>query len=178
MYNIYGRWYRAMPKMMETLPPPTIQPLTHPTWKYVSPSDLATSGIYTSEDLDRLRTHIMFPVERPAMLNTIAHGAMGGTVPAGSISMLNLLDEASLDKIAESAGAKLWKGFITFGSASAGVLAIFIIIRLIKLIVDTLIHGYALHSVYGWSMHLLGAVWSSVTHLLLHLGGRKTYSRE
>lgn len=76
-----------------------------------------------------------------------------------------------MEKIAENAGARLWRGFVTFGSASAGVLAIFILVRLIKLIVDTIIHGYALHSVYGWSLHLLGAIWSSVTHLLLHLAG-------
>jgi len=48
------------------------------------------------------------------------------------------------------------------------------LIQLIKLIVDTIIHGYALHSVYSWSLHLIGAVWSSVTHLLLHLAGTAT----
>lgn len=157
----------------------TIQPLTRPTWKYVSPLALATSGIYSDEDLDRLRNHIMFPVEKPQMLNTLARGAMGQDIPPGSVSMLNLLDEKSLEKIAESAGARLWQGFITFGSASAGVLAIFILIRLIKLIVDTIIRGYALHSAYGWSLHLLGAIWSSVAHLLLHLAGpsRRTSPR-
>jgi len=41
--------------------------------------------------------------------------------------------------------------------ASVGVLAIFVI-RMVKLVVDTIIHGYALHSIYGWSLHLLGAV--------------------
>lgn len=71
--------------------PPTIQPLTRPAWKYVSPDSLASSGIYTSEGLDRLRDHIMFPMEKPSMLNTIARGAMGQEVPAGSLSMMNLL---------------------------------------------------------------------------------------
>jgi len=33
---------------------------------------------------------------------------------------------------------------------------------------DTIIHGYALHSFYGCGIHLLAAIWSSVTHLLLH----------
>lgn len=173
MYKIHGAWFKLTPKPMETLSPPVIQPLTHPTWRYINPSSLATSGIYNNEDLDRLRTHIMFPVEKPSTLNTIARGAMGGNIPAGSISMLNLLDEASLNRIAETAGEKVWKGFVTFGSASAGIFAIILIIRLAKLVVDTIIHGYALHSMYGWSMHLLGAVWDSVTHLLLHLGGRK-----
>lgn len=170
MYRIHGTWFRITPKPIEVLAPTTIQPLTHPMWRYADSSSLATSGIYSPEDLDRLRSHIMFPVERPAMLKTIARGAMGGEIPADSISMMNLLDEDSVNRIAESASRRAWKGFVTFGSASAGVLAIFIIIRVTKLIIDTLIHGYALHTVYGWSLHLIGAVWSSVTHLLLHLG--------
>lgn len=170
LFRIDTTWYRLAGSISESLPPPTIQPLTKPSWKYVSPDALATSGIYTPEDLDRLRDHIMFPVEKPSMLNTIARGAMGQEIPKGTIAMINLLDEASLDHIAENAGKRLWDGFITFGSASAGVLAIFIIGRTIKLLVDTIIHGYALHSIYGWSIHLIGAIWSSVTHLLLFLG--------
>ena len=171
MYKIHETWFRFMPRPVESLPPPIIQPLTRPTWKYVTPAALATSGIYSDEDLNRLRNHIMFPVEKPQMLNTLARGAMGHNIPSGSISMTNLFDERSLERIAESAGTRLWQGFITFGSASAGVIAIFLIIKLIKLIVDTIIHGYALHSVYGWSLHLFGAIWSSVTQLLLHLAG-------
>lgn len=170
MFKVDGTWFRVTNRPIEVIAPPAIQPLTKPGWKYVSPDTLATSGIYTEEDLTRLRNHIMFPVEKPAMLNTIAHGAMGGNVPPGTISLSNLLDEQSLDRIAEGAGRKLWRGFVSFGSASAGVLAIFVIARSIKLIIDTVIHGYALHSIYGWSIHLVGAIWSSVTNLLLHLG--------
>lgn len=59
---------------------------------------------------------------------------------------------------------------MNFGSASAGVLGIILISRLAKLVIDTIIQGYALHSVYGWSIHLLGAIWTSITNILLHLG--------
>jgi hypothetical protein len=45
------------------------------------------------------------------MINTIARGATGQRKLEGSISMINLLDEKSLDKIAESAGARIWKRF-------------------------------------------------------------------
>jgi len=62
-------------------------------------------------------------------------------------------------------------GWVSWHSDIVRVLTIFIIIRIIKLIIDILIR-YALHSVYGWNIHLLGAVWSSITHLLLHLGNR------
>lgn len=178
MYRIEGTWFRMTPRPLEAISPPVIQPLTRPAWQYVSPSALASSGIYSNDDLDRLRTHIMFPVEKQPLLNTLARGAMGERIPPGTITLSNFLDEDSLNRIAESAGAKVWKGFMTFGSASAGVLAIILIIRLAKLIIDTIIHGYALHSVYGWSLHLLGAIWSSVTHLLLHLAGRRSNDTE
>jgi len=58
---------------------------------------------------------------------------------------------------------------MSFGSATAGIFGIFLLIRLIKIVIDTAIHGYALHTAYGCGMHLLGALWSSITHLLLHL---------
>jgi len=56
----------------------------------------------------------MFPVEKPAMLNTIAKGAMGHYVPPGSFSMSNFLDEKTLDRIDESTGETLWKAFTNF----------------------------------------------------------------
>ncbi|XP_051160480.1 uncharacterized protein LOC127281039 [Leptopilina boulardi] len=43
-------------------------------------------------------------------------------------------------------------------------------IRTIKLLIDTIIHGYTLYTVFGWSFQLLGCIWDSVTNLLLHLG--------
>ncbi|KAL6266159.1 hypothetical protein P5V15_003019 [Pogonomyrmex californicus] len=39
--------------------------------------------------------------------------------------------------------------------------------------IDTVVHDYTLHIVYGWSIHLLGAIWDSITHLLLLLGTKK-----
>jgi len=84
--------------------------------------------------------------------------------------MLNLLDEKLLDKIVENAGTCLWKGFVIFGSTSADILIIFIIVQFIKLIIDTIINGYALHFIYGYGIHILAIIWSSVTHVLFHFG--------
>jgi len=86
----------------------------------------------------------MFPVEKPSMLNI--KGGSWGNAYWKEVSMINLLNEQSLNKIAKSAGAqeRLWKGFITFRSASAGVLTVFIIVQLIKLIIGTIIYRYAI----------------------------------
>jgi len=45
------------------------------SWEYFTPGPLAVSGIYSEKDIEKLRDicfHIMFPAEKPALLNTMA----------------------------------------------------------------------------------------------------------
>ncbi|XP_070151073.1 uncharacterized protein [Polyergus mexicanus] len=172
LYNIEGTWLQFNPTPSMATSPHEIKPLTKLSWKYLAPKSLATSGIYSQQDLDELRDHIMFPAEKNAVLHTIARGFTGQTIQSDTVSLQNLLDENALNKIYNNTLTKIWDGFTTFGAATAGVFGIFIIIRIIKIVFDTLIHGYALHAAYGCSLHLLGAIWSSFTHLLLYLANR------
>jgi len=91
----------------------------------------------------------MFPAKRPAVLNTVVRGVLGQPtlIHGGSIS--NLIDQASIEKTAVSTWIKFWGKFLIFGNISAGLLGIYLCVRTIKLILDTLMHGYALHTVYG-----------------------------
>jgi len=109
-------------------------------------------------------------VPRGKTIHVKHHSKRGnGTTPTlGEHLRDNLSGGKIFQKSSNSAGARIWKVFITFGSYSASIFAVFIIARLVKLIIDTIIHGYALHSFYGCGIHLLPAIWSSVTHLHLH----------
>lgn len=175
MYLLGDSWYKLMPKPVDTVPPAIMKPLTKPTWKYVSPGSVATSGIYSENDLEDLKDHIMFPAERPAVLNTIARGIMGRPTSLQGGSITNLLDKDAIEKIAVSTWKKFWNKFLIFGNISAGIMGIYLSVRIFKLILDTLVHGYALHTVYGWSIYLLGAIWDSLTQLLLHLKLKQPY---
>ncbi|XP_072755902.1 uncharacterized protein [Anoplolepis gracilipes] len=178
LYRIDDTWIQLTPDpQVIQLPPQRLRPMTSLSWKYLTPGPLAISGIYTEKDIEKLRDHIMFPAEKPALPNFIARGMTGQAVVPGEVSIYSLLDEKSLQKIASNTVSRIWGGFVTFGSATAGILGVFLIIRLVKLTIDTAIHGYALHTVYGCSLHLLGAVWSSLTHLLLHLARRPVNQR-
>lgn len=42
------------------------------------------------------------------------------------------------------------------------------VLRLIKYIVDSIAHGYELHGIYGWFIHLIGALCSSLKQLFFH----------
>uniref|UniRef100_A0ABD2VU99 Uncharacterized protein n=1 Tax=Trichogramma kaykai TaxID=54128 RepID=A0ABD2VU99_9HYME len=61
----------------------------------------------------------------------------------------------------------MWSKFTAFGNISAGIIAILVIIHVIKGVVSIILNGVALHRVYGWSIHLLGALWDSLAHFLL-----------
>ena len=152
MYYLKDAWYKLSPKPTESLPSSIMKPTTKPTWKYTNPASLATSGIYTQADLDKLRDHIMFPTEKPNVLNSLAREILGHSNINDKVSLMNLLNEDTLNKIAESAWGRFWTLFTNFGT-SAGFIGIIIIIRGIKFIADTIIHGYALHNVFGWSFH-------------------------
>lgn len=170
LYRIEQTWVRLTPEPhVQPIPPQPLKPMSKMTWTYLTPGPLASSGIYSQKDIEKLREHIMFSAEKPAVLNSLARGITGYANGPNTASMYDLLNEEALEKIAEGTARKIWDGFVVFGSATAGFMGIFILIRLVKLIVDTAIHGYTLHLVYGCSLHLIGAIWGSLTHLLLHL---------
>ena len=54
-----------------------MKPLTKPTWWYTNTAHLATSGMYSQSDSNKLLDHIMFPTEKQMVLNTLARGIMG-----------------------------------------------------------------------------------------------------
>ena len=124
--------------------------------------------------MDQIREQIMFPVERPAVLNDLVREMRGHALGDNEGSLLKLLNDDAISKIASNTWNKRWTHFITFGTASAGIIAIFMIFHLIKTIIDIIIQGYTLHAVYGWSIHLLGALRSSVTYLIIHIARRPT----
>lgn len=166
-YWIDGTWYRFTPHPVEVLPPGQLHPASMPTWGYNPIGNLASSGIYSDHEINQLRDRIMFPAEKPALLNNIARGFAGRDIPPGSVSLKTLMDEDALQHVADGVMHKIWGGFEKFGIISAGLFGVLAILTIIKAIIDTCIHGYTLHTLYGWSFTLLGAIWNSVTSLLI-----------
>lgn len=126
--------------------------MTKPVWKYTSPGELAISGIYFQEDLEEFKDHILFPAFYSQHKTMIAKEMMRQATTIHGGFFTNLLDEAILEKLATSTWGRIWGKFLTFDNISTCVLGIVIIIRMIKLVLDTILHGVALHSVFGCSL--------------------------
>lgn len=110
-------------------------------------------------------------MEQAVVIETVAQQFTNGS--RGSPSIYNALNEDILDHLAESAWAGTWGKFTGFDTYCAGIIGIIMCLRIIKLVADTILHGYALHTVYGWSLNLVAVLWDSFTHLLLHLNQKK-----
>lgn len=173
MYNVDGVWYKMLPFPSEAKEPHVLSPRKEPTWTYQNPGNLARQGIYTEEDLEKLRDYIMSPVEQPAIINNIVRVATGEDPETHGLNFGNFLDAQALESIARSTWEKFWGGFSRFGIFSAGIMGIVLAVKFAKYIIDTLIHVFALQAVFGWSFYLLGAVMDSLTNALLHLKNRK-----
>lgn len=172
MYKIHGTWYRLLPRPVDSVPPMPLQSIAKSKWHYVDPHNLANGGIYSPEDIEKLKEHIMFPVEKTAIINGLAQGASGRAYSTDTIKLTNLLDEEVLEKIANDTTKRIWNGFIKFGSVSAGLMGIYVTWRIIKTIINTILNGIALHKVYGWSIRLLVAVWTSLTQFCIFIEAR------
>ncbi|XP_076545671.1 uncharacterized protein LOC143305526 [Osmia lignaria lignaria] len=139
-------------------------------------NSLSIASISPDEFAYNLMEHIVCPLEKSALLNTIARGMLGEeSVQGGLIN--NLFTENTLSHIAENTWNKFVEKFIKFGSISSAVIMILIIIHICKLIIDTIIRGYTLHTLYGWSIKLLGAIFSSITYLLVTLKNNKNIKK-
>ena len=77
MYLFDESWYKLLPNPVQSIAPAIVKPLTKVTWKCTNLSSLATSSIYPQSDLDKLRDHIMFPAEKPMILNSLAKEITG-----------------------------------------------------------------------------------------------------
>ena len=149
--------------------PNILKPEINLDLKYNETKFIIRAGIYTPRIAQLIKERTMFPIEQMAVLSTVALGMLGRDVP-DQLSIVPFLENEEVEGVLTKTWGKVWGKFLIFGTASAGIMGLYIIGRIVKFILDTGIHALTLYEIYGFSFHLLGAVWDSVTQLLLHWG--------
>ena len=104
--------------------PTTLKPIAQSHWNYTDIKGLANAGSYPPEMLQKQRHHMMFPVENPSMLNTIAMGITERSEDFQNLMMTNLFNEKALMRLASRMWERIWSRFMTFGSASAAIIGL------------------------------------------------------
>ena len=94
LYFLGEGWYEMIPGPETAYAPIGLHPQSDPTWKCISPASLTNNGIY--------------PVERPAILNTIARSAVGQPIAIQGLSIISFLDENAVAELTRITWNTLW----------------------------------------------------------------------
>ncbi|OXU21834.1 hypothetical protein TSAR_003670, partial [Trichomalopsis sarcophagae] len=119
MFNMGNHWLQFLSAPWSMISLESLHPRTKGTWEYATPKAIDLSGIYTEADLQDLRNHIMFLLEKSSVLNNVAMGMAGKNIQGKGISINQFLDPEVLESLANNTWNNFWGKFLTFGTASA-----------------------------------------------------------
>ncbi|XP_071055082.1 uncharacterized protein [Onthophagus taurus] len=159
-YKLGNKWYKVSHTLHEIPTPEVMEPNNENRWTYVSPGNLFQGGIYSQEDMEDLRQHIIIPTERKAVSNILTETMIYDIAP--------LISEHTIKGWVQGQWDAFWNWFPYLGSLTGGCLAMFFVVRALKFVIDTIVHGVVLFELFGWSVRLIGAVWDSVTMFCVH----------
>ncbi|XP_063994294.1 uncharacterized protein LOC135171596 [Diachasmimorpha longicaudata] len=168
VFFIDGNWYTFNPDILKAPRPLIFNPTKSVQWEYERIENLATSGIYSADDMEKLRDRLLTKAETAAVVSNMVRAANGDELPAGTISIKHLLNREMLEEMTESAVSRAWDKIKTFGNIVSVVIGVVTLIQMIIGLVNVIIHGYTLHDVFGCSFRILGAICGSLTHFILY----------
>lgn len=172
-YMMLGNWYTMNPKLTRIQQPEELHPENKLDWVYIDIKNLATSGLYSSKMLDEVRHQLMFPSEREAVSSTIAMSAMSYSHDTQGLHLGDFIPQNAIETAINKYMNYMWKIFFTIGHVSSTFLGMYLCWRVLKFTIDTVIHGYHLHTLFGWSWKIIAMFWDSITYCLIHLQTKK-----
>jgi hypothetical protein len=166
IYYLSGNWFLFSPKRHQTTEPNVFGFVSSSNWSYLDITNLATDGIYTQDELDSLRDHIMYPIEKQSVENIMVRNYMGLNPYIQSKHGSFMLTPYDIDNLTESLSHKIWEYFTNFGTITSGLFGLYVGFLLLKYIINLIFNGLSLYKTFGCSLKLLGLAFSSVTHYL------------
>ncbi|XP_049300635.1 uncharacterized protein LOC125774556 isoform X1 [Anopheles funestus] len=179
-FNIGGRWYTTDQGLRETTAPQELTTDIITSWSYTPLPSLMKSGVYDYESLQQMKD-MVYEQSNKRIASSVIHKMISGQHP-------NLqgftFDTLIPENIIHGAFDKYWSKFVSWstwlGNVTSTAIGIYMFTRVVKFIVDTVIHGRILYDIYGIGWQLLAAFWDSLTNLLSHRNHmmKKRYENE
>lgn len=166
-FSLSGTWFAAQNGLSKTQTPFSLSPVVTPTWTYSDAGLLATEGVYSSEDLDKLRSHLMFPSERKAIAQTVSAAINQDTFISDTTFFNHLLTKEAVESSFKKFMDGLWGNAVTFGNIFSGIFGIMLVFKILKWACDTVVHSRGLYEIYGCGWQLLASSWDAMTTYFL-----------
>ncbi|XP_065095159.1 uncharacterized protein LOC135717136 [Ochlerotatus camptorhynchus] len=167
-FQFGGRWYTFDGKIRETTFPQKLATDIVTKWTYTPLPNLMESGIYDADSLKKMRTMIYDQGDRRIATNVV-HKILTGQNPSKQgFHFEALMSEKLIDNMINKYWEKLVSLSSWLGNITSTAIGLYIIGRIIKFLVDTLMHGRILYDIYGFGWQLIASLWDSMTTFLTH----------
>lgn len=171
-YRFGDRWYNFDGRVLEVKPPNVINPSVNTRWSYDPLPNLMVGGIYDSSSVKKMHDMIYDHDDKRAASNIVSRSMMNKETNYQDYRPANLIHEDYI----ESKIRKYWDKLISFstifGQVTSSMIGLWLLIKGIKYILDSIVHGKILYDIYGFSWRLIAAFWDSLavcmTHRYLH----------
>lgn len=137
-------------------------------WTYAHIPDLMKSGIYTREQIEQMKTVIYDTSMQRSATTYLKHMLEGKDVNSHVFDIRHMVP----DSVVENAIQRYWMKFLGFaswlGHLTTAIIGFYMIAKIIKFLIDTVIHGKILYDLYGLGWQLVAAFWDSLTTFFTH----------
>lgn len=176
-YLMEGEWISMSPDYNELglgKIPQLLKPQTAWTWTYRSPEHLMNAGLYSSDMINALQKHLLFPQEVDAAQSNLARQTMGYDTLDQGLKLKPFIDEQIISRLVEEKLYRMWGWFVGFGNFISGLLGIFVAWKFVMICLNTTINMSILYQTFGCSFKVLAGIFASMTHYFMH----KSHTRD
>ncbi|CAI6372757.1 unnamed protein product [Macrosiphum euphorbiae] len=170
-YFMEDEWISMSPQYNELgsgKTPQLLKPQTTWTWAYKSPQHLMNAGLYSSDMINALQKHLLFPQEVFAAQSNLARETMGYNTLDQGLKIRPYIDEQLISKLVEEKLNKMWGWFVGFGNFISGLLGVFVIWKIFMICLNTTINMSILYQTLDLAFKVLAGLFASMTHYFMH----------
>lgn len=166
-YLIGDSWFTSGTALTEVPGPSILDPNSNQPWSYDFMEEIGSRGLYTEKDIAQWSDTLLFQRTREAVKENLVNLAVGYGNKNFDLRYEAFAPENYLKDTAKKWSKTTWDHLSSIGSVGAGLMMIFGAFKLLKMTIETMINGYSLFEVFGWSFKLLGSIFHSITTWLL-----------
>jgi hypothetical protein len=167
-FFILGKWYFSQSKLIHQEAPNEVRPNTRLVWHYNDAHELAKSGIYSDQELEKLRKQLLAPITKEAITSVISQVLDGSSIAPTDLSFHKLIDQASLEVIASDILDKFWGWMRFVGNWTSGCIGVYVVWKFLKYLFDVILNTKILYDMFGWSISLVASVSTAISKYIIH----------
>lgn len=167
-YQFGSKWYTVDGRLRETTPPISLSSDMNINWTYDHLPSLMNSGIYDKDNVKRMKDMIYENNNQRTAIGFLQKTMSGGKVDPQIYKTKYFLSEEDNDNAFTKYLKRFWSFSNIIGQVMTSLLGVWAIFKVIKFLIDTIIHGKILYDIYGVGWKLIASLWDSLTNYLTH----------